>query len=68
MQITRISNLTGETNTRDLDVTADMLLEWEAGALIQSVMPHLSADDREFIMTGITPEEWDAAFPEEEEK
>ena len=67
MQITRISNLTGATHTRDLDVTADMLLEWESGALIQSVMPHLSADDREFIMTGITPEEWDAAFPEEEE-
>ena len=25
-------------------------------------MPHLSADDREFLMTGVTPEEWDATF------
>jgi len=26
---------------------------------IQMAMPHLDADDREFIKTGITPEEWD---------
>jgi hypothetical protein len=25
---------------------------------IQNAMPHLSVDDREFIMTGVTPEEW----------
>ena len=25
-------------------------------------MPHLSADEREFIMTGITPNEWEDAF------
>jgi len=65
MQITKTSRLTGQINTRYIDVTEDMLLEWQAGALIQSVMPHLSADDREFIMTGITPEEWDSIFPEE---
>jgi hypothetical protein len=33
--------------------------------LIQEAMPNLSADDREFIMTGITPEEWNSAFPDE---
>ena len=65
MQITKTSLMTGQINTRYIDVTEDMLLEWQAGALIQSVMPHLSADDREFIMTGITPEEWDSIFPEE---
>jgi len=25
-------------------------------------MPNLSADEREFLMTGITPDEWDEAF------
>jgi hypothetical protein len=25
-------------------------------------MSHLNVDDREFIMTGITPEDWDAEF------
>jgi hypothetical protein len=29
---------------------------------VQNAMPHLSADEREFIMTGITPTEWDEMF------
>jgi hypothetical protein len=28
--------------------------------MIQSVVPHLCADHREFLMSGITPTEWDA--------
>jgi hypothetical protein len=30
-------------------------------------MPNLTADEREFIMTGITPDEWDAAFEDLDE-
>ena len=30
------------------------------GALIQDAMPHLDPDQREFLMTGITPAEWDS--------
>ncbi|WP_396189902.1 hypothetical protein [Flavobacterium sp.] len=29
---------------------------------MQDAFPHLSADDREFIMTGITAEEWNELF------
>lgn len=40
------------------------LQNYETGrAPIQVALRHLSADEREFIMTGITPEEW----PKEEE-
>jgi hypothetical protein len=28
-------------------------------------MPHLSADEREFIMTGITPDVWEELFAED---
>jgi hypothetical protein len=35
-----------------------MLIQWERGVLIQDAMPHLSPDEREFLMTGITPDEW----------
>ena len=38
---------------------------WDAGEPIQVAFPSLSADEREFIMTGITPQEWEAAFGEE---
>jgi hypothetical protein len=32
------------------------------GKLIQDAMPELSADEREFVKTGITGEEWDQLF------
>jgi len=41
---------------------------WEAGTLIQDAMPQLSADQREFIMTGCTSEEWDLEFGQNTEK
>lgn len=40
---------------------------WQQGAFIQTVMPYLTADQREFLLTGMTPEEWDRMFPEDEE-
>jgi hypothetical protein len=36
----------------------EQISRWRTGELIQDAMPNLSADDREFIKTGITPEEW----------
>ena len=35
---------------------------WANGALVQNAFPNLDADDREFIVSGITPEEWDATY------
>lgn len=64
MNITRISPFSGKTNTMEIAVTQTQLDEWASGVLIQNAMPHLSPDEREFIMTGITPEEWDKAFSE----
>lgn len=42
----------------DIDVTHEQIAHWEQGVPIQQAMPNLSADEREFMMTGITPEEW----------
>lgn len=33
---------------------------------IQEALPHFTADQREFLMTGITPAEWNKTFPPEE--
>lgn len=67
MTITRTSSLTGVTRSKEIDVTIEQVLAWEEGELIQNAMPHLSADDREFIKTGITGEEWDQLFGGAEE-
>lgn len=64
MTITRINPFSGETNTMDIDVTQDQIDTWKAGQPIQYAMPDLSADEREFIMTGITPGQYDELFPE----
>lgn len=66
MKITRKSILSGTIRTLDIDVTGEQMVAWRSGELIQKVMPHLSDDDREFIMTGITPDEWDNMMGEEE--
>lgn len=65
MMITRTSPFTGITRTKDILVTEDQLERWQRGERIQNVMPYLSASDREFIMTGITDDEWDQAFGED---
>ena len=63
MEITRKCPFTGKVNTKDINVTPTQLHVWQnMGVLIQDAMPQLSADDREFIKTGITPEVWEQCF------
>ena len=66
MKITRTSILSKKTRTLDIDVTVDQMKLYQNGAHIQNAMPHLTDDEREFIMTGITPDEWDESLPVEE--
>ena len=64
MTITKTSPFSGNTNTMDIDVSAADIALWERGCLIQHAMPNLTADEREFIKTGITAEEWKELFGE----
>ncbi len=63
MEITKRSMATGVVHTLDIDITQEQLDAWKDGACIQDVAPHLSAADREFIISGTTQEEWDELFP-----
>ena len=65
MLITRQSLISGNINTMSLPITEEQYTAWEQGTLVQDAMPHLSPDEREFIMTGITPEEWADNFGDE---
>ena len=65
MLITRKSLISGNINTMSLPITEEQYNAWEQGTLVQVAMPHLSPDEREFVMTGITPEEWAETFGEE---
>jgi hypothetical protein len=67
MKITRTSMFSGVTRTLDLPITQEQVTSWESGTLIQKAMPQLSKDQREFVMTGITAQEWDNEFGGEED-
>ena len=63
MIITRTSMATGKTHTMDLPISQEKLDSWEKGkGLIQDIFPELTADQREFLITGMTQEEWDDLF------
>jgi hypothetical protein len=64
MLIKRKSQLTGKTHELDLPVTEDQIKLWQEGVFAQHAFPNLSPAQREFIMTGITGEEWDEVFGE----
>lgn len=67
MQVTRKSIFTGVERTLELPITSAQLQDWENGkGLIQEIMPELTASQREFVMTGVTDDEWDNFFNEED--
>jgi hypothetical protein len=68
MKVTKTSQLTGKEHTMDIEVTMNQLFRIDnrmyTTELIQNIVPDLSISEREFLMTGITTEEWDNAFGE----
>ena len=62
MKITKVSMLSKLERSLELDVTDEEIKAWKAGMLIQDAMPRLTTDEREFMMTGITAEEWEERY------
>lgn len=66
-KLVRRSPFTGKLHETEFDLPFHQFLSYYAGeALIQNAFPTLNADEREFIMTGITPEEWNSTLGPEE--
>ena len=59
--------LTGKLISRELPITAEQLRKYlNDEDFVQRIFPELSVDDREFLLTGISEEEWDKNFKEDE--
>ena len=67
MLVNKRSMISGKWHVMELPVTKDQIRRWMNGEFIQNAMPNLNDEQREFLMTGITPDEWDASFGETEE-
>ena len=63
--ITRRSILSGKERTLCFEVTKQGLEAYQKGAHVQHAFPELSAEDREFFISGITADEWDSVFKED---
>lgn len=65
-----IKTVLGETKQMEINAGRECLMlgldRWDNGELIQNALSDLSADEREFIQSGTTPEEWAEMFAEEE--
>jgi hypothetical protein len=68
MKITKASQLSGIEHTMELNITSEELMRIEnrfyTKELIQNIVPNLTMGEREFLMTGITEEEWNKTFGE----
>lgn len=61
MKITRRSVISGKKTTMDINITQEQLEDWtnHPEKLMIEALPHLSSDERDFLLTGITPEDCD---------
>ena len=59
MIVSNVSIISGKQYGMDLNITQEQYEEWlHTERLVQDIFPDLSADEREFLISGITPEEW----------
>lgn len=63
MKISKISPFTDKLHVMDIDVTPQQLaqLQDRNGPSPKQILPNLSIEEREFLMTGITQQEWDTS-------
>lgn len=71
VNVARLSPLTGTMNTMTLPITEEQLIGFcqDGGMIsIQRIFPNLSQEQREFLKTGYTPDDWVAMFGECDER
>ena len=59
----KVCAVTGELYT--VDVKLQSVLDWLSGSLIQNVMPELTLEQREFLISGLTPDEFKVLHEQE---
>ena len=68
MIISRKNPMTGEVRSVSISITPEQLAAYESGTVIQLAAPNLTPDEREFILTGFLPEEFDALMADDDQE
>ena len=67
VRVHKQSIITGNHNSMVLPTRQGELEYWEESmTLVQDAFPHFTPEQREFLISGSTPEEWNELFSEEE--
>jgi hypothetical protein len=68
MIVERKSIVTGKVYEMDINITVQQLFDFMNGrsGLAQDAFPDLTAEEREFIISGIHPTEWHELFGNED--
>ena len=49
----------------EIEMNPTDYVRWKKGGVnIQDALPYLSADEREFLISGVSPEDWNQLYPE----
>ena len=64
MLVSIVSSETSKTTTVDLDITEAQLIRWRGGENLWDVFPDMKPEHREFLVSGIYPNEWNDVVPD----
>ena len=65
--VVRQNQFTGKTNKLEIEFDLNDYNRWQhEGGCIQDYLGYLPPAHREFLMTGVTPEEWDEMMKDKE--
>ena len=62
IEVIRLSPFTGRINVMRVRVEQAGIDAYNRGERVQDAFPGLTPDEREFILTGTTPEDWEATY------
>ena len=63
MKVQRKSILSGKLNEMELNVTSQQMERFYSGReLTQNIFPNLNSEEREFLISGMLPIEWNKNF------
>ena len=68
MIVSRKDPMTGRIRSVSMNITPEQMAAYESGTVIQLAAPNLTADEREFILTGFLPEEFDALMVDDDQE
>jgi glutamate formiminotransferase len=67
MIVRRYCALTRQVEEMEIPVTLERLDDWQQNRrLVKEAFPDLTADQREFLLSGIKPEKWKEIFGNDE--